>query len=52
MGGLIIGAIIISFASVMVKLADVPPDVVGCYRLFVGGLGMFVLLWRMARSIF
>lgn len=45
--GLLIGAIIISFASVMVKLAHVPPDVVGFYRLFVGGIGMSVILWRM-----
>lgn len=49
MTGLIIGAIIISFSSVMVKLADVPPDVIGFYRLFVGGLGMLVILWRMGK---
>ncbi len=47
MTGLLIGAIIISFSSVMVKLAQVSPDVVGFYRLFVGGLGMSVILWRM-----
>lgn len=47
MTGLLIGAIIISFSSVMVRLADVPPDVAGFYRLFVGGLGMAVFLWRM-----
>ena len=49
MTGLIIGAIIISFSSVMVRLADVPPDVAGFYRLFVGGLGMAVFLWRMGK---
>ncbi len=49
MTGLIIGAIIISFSSVMVKLADVAPDVVGFYRLFVGGLGMLAILWRMGK---
>ncbi len=47
MTGFIIGAIIISFSSVMVKLADAPPDVTGFYRLFVGGLGMAVILWRL-----
>ncbi len=45
MTGLIIGAIIISFSSVMVKLANVPPDVAGFYRLFFGGLGLFAILW-------
>ena len=49
MTGLLIGAVLISFSSVMVKLADVPPDVAGFYRLFVGGLGMGVILWRMGR---
>lgn len=49
MTGLIIGAIIISFASIMVKLADVPPDVVGFYRLLGGGFGLFVVLWRMGK---
>lgn len=50
MTGLIFGAILISFSSVMVKLAAaVPPDVIGFYRLFVGGLGMGVFLWRMGK---
>lgn len=49
MTGLIIGAVIISFSSVMVTLAGVPPDVAGFYRLFVGGLGMLVILWRMGK---
>jgi len=49
MTGLIIGAIIISFSSVMVKLADVPPDVAGFYRLVGGGLGMMVILWKMGK---
>jgi len=47
MTGLFIGAVLISFSSVMVRLSDVPPDVIGFYRLFVGGLGMAVFLWRM-----
>ncbi|QGY39320.1 EamA family transporter [Pseudodesulfovibrio cashew] len=45
MTGLVLGAIIISFASIMVTLAGMPPDVVGFYRLAGGGLGLFVLLW-------
>ncbi|MDD3311055.1 DMT family transporter [Pseudodesulfovibrio sp.] len=49
MTGLFIGAVLISFSSVMVRLSDVPPDVVGFYRLFVGGLGMAAFLWRMGR---
>jgi len=47
--GLVFGAIIISFSSVMVRLAGVPPDVAGFYRLFVGGLGMLALLWHMGK---
>ncbi|MGL1863139.1 MAG: DMT family transporter [Pseudodesulfovibrio sp.] len=46
MTGLIIGAIIISFSSVMVKLAHVPPDVAGFYRLVGGAIGMGIILWR------
>lgn len=49
MTGLIIGAIIISFSSVMVKLAHVPPDVAGFYRLVGGGLGMLLILWRLGK---
>lgn len=47
MTGLVIGAIIISFSSVMVKLADVPPEVAGFYRLCGGGLGMTIILWKL-----
>jgi len=49
MTGMLIGAVIISFSSVMVKLAHVPPDVAGFYRMFVGGLGMLVILWQMGK---
>lgn len=49
MTGLLIGAVIISFSSVMVTLAGAPPDVAGFYRLFVGGLGMLAILWRMGK---
>lgn len=46
MTALIIGAIIISFSSVMVVLGGLPPDVAGFYRLFGGGVGMLaVLAW-------
>ena len=47
--GLIFGAIIISFSSIMVKLADVPPEVAGFYRLFGGGLGMTIILWNLGK---
>lgn len=49
MTGLIIGAIIISFSSIMVTLAGLPPDVAGFYRLFIGGVGMLLILWRMGK---
>ena len=49
MTGLLIGAILISFSSVMVKLANVPPDVAGFYRLFVGEIGMTAILWKIGK---
>lgn len=49
MTGLILGAIIISFSSVMVKVAGAPPDVTGFYRLFGGGIGMGLILWQMGK---
>ncbi|MUM77491.1 EamA family transporter [Pseudodesulfovibrio sp. F-1] len=49
MTGFIVGAVIISFSSIMVRLADVPPDVAGFYRLTGGGLGMAVILWRLGK---
>jgi drug/metabolite transporter (DMT)-like permease len=49
MTGFLIGAVLISFSSVMVKLAAVPPDVAGFYRLAGGGLGMAVILWKMGK---
>jgi len=43
---LILGAILISFSSVMIVLAGLPPDVAGFYRLMGGGLTMMaVLAW-------
>lgn len=49
MTGLLFGVVIISFSSIMVALAGLPPDVAGFYRLFVGGLGMLAILWRLGR---
>jgi drug/metabolite transporter (DMT)-like permease len=49
MTGFVIGAVLISFSSVMVKLAAVPPDVTGFYRLAGGGLGMSLILWRIGK---
>lgn len=49
MTGFVLGAIIISFSSVMVKLAGTPPDVTGFYRLTVGGMGMLLILWRLGK---
>lgn len=46
MTGLIIGAVIISFAAVFVRLAGVGPDASAFYRLVIGGLGLVILLWR------
>jgi len=44
---LTIGAILISFSSVMVVLGGLPSDVAGFYRLFGGGIGMLaVLAWN------
>lgn len=43
---LMLGAILISFSSVMIVLAGLPPDVAGFYRLMGGGLIMMgVLAW-------
>ena len=46
MTALMLGAILISFSSVMIVLAGLPPDVAGFYRLMGGGLIMMgVLGW-------
>jgi drug/metabolite transporter (DMT)-like permease len=44
------GSVCISFAPILIKLADVPPDSAGFYRmLFAGGsLGLWILLSRMS----
>ncbi|EGB15168.1 protein of unknown function DUF6 transmembrane [Pseudodesulfovibrio mercurii] len=44
MSALFIGAVLISFSSVMVVLAGLPPDVAGFYRLTGGGLAMLAVL--------
>ncbi|MFH1729093.1 MAG: DMT family transporter [Pseudomonadota bacterium] len=41
---LIIGAIMISFSSVFVKLANVAPTAAGFYRMFFGGLVLFLIV--------
>lgn len=41
---LILGAILISFSSVMIVLAGLPPDVAGFYRLMGGGVVMTAAL--------
>jgi len=46
---LVIGAVLISFSSVMVVLAGLPPDVTGFYRLFGGGVAMLLVLARMGK---
>lgn len=49
MSTLFLGAVIISFASVMVVLAGLPPDVTGFYRLTGGGLAMLAVLARQGK---
>ena len=49
MSALVIGAVLISFSSVMVVLAGLPPDVTGFYRLFGGGVAMLLVLARMGK---
>ena len=47
---LVLGAIMISFSAVFVKLVHVPPTVSGFYRMFFGGLILLgVMLWRRER---
>lgn len=50
MWGLIVGAVMISFSAVFVKLVSVPPTVSGFYRVFFGGLILLgVMLYRRER---
>ncbi|HEY1772954.1 MAG TPA: DMT family transporter [Gammaproteobacteria bacterium] len=50
---LILGAVMISFSAVFVRLVSVPPTVSGFYRVFFGGLILLgVLLWRRERPRF
>lgn len=47
---LILGAIMISFSAVFVRLVSVPPSVSAFYRMaFGGGILVLVLLWRRER---
>ncbi|WFS62473.1 DMT family transporter [Pseudodesulfovibrio thermohalotolerans] len=52
MSALLVGAVLISFSSVMVVLAGLPPEVTGFYRLTGGGLAMLALLVRMGKIRF
>ncbi|HWN67591.1 MAG TPA: DMT family transporter [Haliangium sp.] len=45
---LIVGAVMISFAPVFVRVTDVPPTVVAVYRMLIGGL--VLLGWVLARG--
>jgi drug/metabolite transporter (DMT)-like permease len=45
---LLIGATLISFSPVFVKIADVPPTIAGFYRMAIGGV--FLLIIAMARG--
>lgn len=47
---LILGALMISFSAVFVKLVSVPPTTSGFYRMLFGGLILLgILLWRRER---
>ncbi len=47
---LIIGAVMISFSGVFVKLVSVPPTTSAFYRMFIGGIVLVVIvLWRRER---
>ena len=47
---LVLGAVMISFSAVFVKLVHVPPTTSGFYRVFFGGLILLVfMLWRRER---
>ena len=46
---LLVGAVMISFAPVFVRLVEVPATVIGFYRTFVGGV--VLLGWVLARGI-
>ena len=49
---LVLGAIMISFSAVFVKLVHVPPTVSGFYRVFFGGLILIgVMLFRRERFV-
>lgn len=43
---LLVGAVLISFSGVWVKIAHVAPAVSAFYRVFIGGAVLLVLAWR------
>lgn len=46
---LLVGAVMISFAPVFVRLVELPATVIGFYRTFVGGV--VLLVWVLARGV-
>ena len=48
---LVIGAVMISFSAVFVKLVHVPPTVSGFYRVFFGGLILLVFMLLRGQSL-
>lgn len=48
---MLVGAVLISFSAVFVRLADVPPTVSGFYRMFFGGMGLLLVLWLSGRRL-
>ena len=42
---LVLGGVCISFAPIFIRLASVPPDIAGFYRLFFAGLSLLVVLF-------
>ena len=40
----LLGATLVSFASVFVKLSTVAPTTLGCYRMFVGGAALLLIV--------
>jgi len=42
---LVLGGVCISFAPIFIRLANVPPDIAGFYRLFFAGLSLLAVLF-------
>lgn len=48
---LLIGSVCISFSPIFIKLADVPPDTAGFYRLLFAGISLSVLMLLRGESL-